>query len=110
MHVPPALGQLTASLKDGGLKLVQAEDIRSGVLPSIEALLTTLDADHPEHRARLGGDRYSQAVTMVRTVVEALRSLIYMLITARRRHDRTGGRRRDPPRPGYCPSWATCRS
>jgi SAM-dependent methyltransferase len=82
LHIPPTLGQLTASLKGGGLEMVRAEDIHSGVLPSIEALLTALDADHPGHRGRLGGDRYKQALTMVRTVGEALRSLIYMLITA----------------------------
>jgi ubiquinone/menaquinone biosynthesis C-methylase UbiE len=83
-HIPPTLGQLTASLKDGGLEMVQAEDFHSGVLPSIEALLTALDADHPGHRARLGADRYNQAITMLRTAAEALPSLIYILITARR--------------------------
>jgi ubiquinone/menaquinone biosynthesis C-methylase UbiE len=84
LHNPPTLGTLAGSLREGGLEMVRAEDIQGGVLPSIEALLALLDEDHPEHRRQLGGDRYDQAVTIVRTVAGALRSLIYMLITARR--------------------------
>jgi ubiquinone/menaquinone biosynthesis C-methylase UbiE len=84
VHAPPTLTRLEAMLRAANLILVNADDIQDRIEPQIRASLVFLGQDHPEHRARLGQDRYDRYVTMVRAALIAIQDLRYVLVTARK--------------------------